>query len=474
MTTKPLRILLIEDSPADAEFVLELFRDQEEIFRLDRVERLGEALQALERERYDAVLSDLGLPDCRGLETFSRLHARCDAVPIVILTGMDDEAVAVEALRSGAQDYLIKGSMDASIIQRSLLYAIERRRLQTGSIDGAIYGLMVEDSNEDAEYIEETLVDIAFLRMNWRRAETLAGALAALDESLPDVVLLDLILPDSSGLSTFTCLHAAHPDLPVIVLTVMGDEVLAVKAVREGAQDFLTKGRFDAVFLARRIRFAVERNRSERERFRRRKEAFLREQNEKLRKALGATVQAIAAVVEIRDPYTAGHQKRVARLSRAIAREMGVDGEIMEGIRIAAEIHDLGKISVPAEILSKPTRLSESEFSLIKGHPEAGYDILKQIDFFWPVAEIVRQHHERPDGSGYPAGLKGEEIRMEARILSVADVVEAMASHRPYRPALGIETALAEIEKSRGILYDAAVADVCVRLFREKGFVLGA
>ena len=189
---------------------------------------------------------------------------------------------------------------------------------------------------------------------------------------------------------------------------------------------------------------------------------------ERIRKALGATVQAIAVTVETRDPYTAGHQRRVADLARAIATEMNLPIDKIDGIRMAAAIHDLGKISVPAEILSKPTKLTNIEFSLIKTHSQSGYDILKDIDFPWPVARTVLEHHERMNGSGYPNGLTGDNILMESRILAVADVVEAMASHRPYRPSLGIDAALEEIEKNKGTFYDNAVADACLRLFREK------
>jgi PAS domain S-box-containing protein len=193
---------------------------------------------------------------------------------------------------------------------------------------------------------------------------------------------------------------------------------------------------------------------------------------ERIRKALRATVQAIAVTVETRDPYTAGHQRRVADLARAIATEMNLPIDRIDGIHMAAAIHDLGKISVPADILSKPTKLTNIEFSLIKTHSQSGYDILKDIDFPWPLAEIIYQHHERMDGSGYPRNLKGDDILMEARIMAVADVVEAMASHRPYRPGLGIDVALEEIEKNRGTFYDNTVADACLRLFREKGFQL--
>ena len=193
---------------------------------------------------------------------------------------------------------------------------------------------------------------------------------------------------------------------------------------------------------------------------------------ERIRKALGATVRAMAVTVETRDPYTAGHQRRVTDLSRAIATEMNLPTDQIDGIRMAAVIHDLGKISVPAEILSKPTKLTDLEFGIIKTHAQSGYDILNDIEFPWPIARIVLEHHERMDGSGYPRGLVVEETLLESRILSVADVVEAMASHRPYRPGLGLDAALQEIEKNRGTLYDIGVVDACLRIFREKGYQL--
>jgi len=195
---------------------------------------------------------------------------------------------------------------------------------------------------------------------------------------------------------------------------------------------------------------------------------------DQLRASLEDALQAISATVEMRDPYTAGHQRRVADLASAIARELKLPDEQVHGIRLASIVHDLGKIHIPAEILSKPGRLSEIEFSFIKTHPQAGHEILKEIQFPWPIAQAVLQHHERLDGTGYPQGLKSEAIILEARILTVADVIEAMASHRPYRPTLGQEVALDEIRKHRGILYDADVVDACIRLFLEKGYQLPA
>jgi len=201
-------------------------------------------------------------------------------------------------------------------------------------------------------------------------------------------------------------------------------------------------------------------------------EESLRQTLEKLRKTLAGTINAISLMVESKDPYTAGHQRRVSNLARAIAQEIDIPNYVADNIRMAGNVHDIGKISVPAEILTKFTKLTEIEMSFIKVHPRAGYAILKDVELPYPIAEMVLQHHERIDGSGYPQGLKGDEILLESKILAVADVVEAIATHRPYRPALGIDAALNEIEQNKGILYDEKVVEVCIKLFREKGFVL--
>ena len=190
----------------------------------------------------------------------------------------------------------------------------------------------------------------------------------------------------------------------------------------------------------------------------------------KLQKALSGTIEVIASTVEVRDPYTAGHQRRVATLARAIAEEMNLPAHQIEGIFMAGIVHDLGKIYVPAEILSKPSRLNDIEFNLIRTHSQVGYDLLKTIEFPWPIAKIVHQHHERLDGSGYPQGLFSEQILLEAKIICVADVVEAMASHRPYRPAMGVEMALKHIDEESGNLYDSKAVFTCLELFSEKGF----
>jgi len=203
---------------------------------------------------------------------------------------------------------------------------------------------------------------------------------------------------------------------------------------------------------------------------RERAEKELQQSYRKLQEILEGTINALSSTVEMRDPYTAGHQRRVTHLACTIAKEMGMSEERINTLSLAARIHDLGKINVPAEILSKPGRLSKIEFAMIENHAQVGYDILKEIDFPWPIARMVFQHHERMDGSGYPQRLKSDDILPEARILVVADVVEAMSSHRPYRPALGIDKALEEISQNRGVRYDSGVVDVCLKLFAEKRF----
>jgi HD-GYP domain-containing protein (c-di-GMP phosphodiesterase class II) len=242
-----------------------------------------------------------------------------------------------------------------------------------------------------------------------------------------------------------------------------GNKIVTVAAVANKKEPYVEEDVAALISLANKMWEILRRKRAEEE---------LRQTLDSLRKAFGTTIQVMVSAVEARDPYTSGHQIRSADLARAIATQMGLPHEKIDGIRMAGSIHDIGKLSIPAEILSKPTKLSEIEFSLIKEHSQKGYEMLKDVESPWPLAEIVFQHHERLNGSGYPRNLKGDEIIIEARIMAVADVVEAMASHRPYRPALGLNAALEEIEKNRGTLYDAGVADACLILFRKKGFQL--
>ena len=196
----------------------------------------------------------------------------------------------------------------------------------------------------------------------------------------------------------------------------------------------------------------------------------LKQTYKKLQKIIEGTANIITKVVETRDPYSTGHQQRVSKLATAIAREMKLPQDKIEGAKIASLVHDIGKVNLPTEIISKPSKLVEVEFNLIKNYPNVGYDILRKVDFPWPIAEIILQHQEKIDGSGYPRGLKGDEICIEAKILGVANVVEAMSSYKSYRPALSIDEALAEISKNKNILFDPEVVDTCIKLFKEKDF----
>ena len=320
--------------------------------------------------------------------------------------------------------------------------------------------LLLEDNPGDARLIRELLADTND-KFELQCVDLLSKGLDCLASQTIDAMLLDLGLPDSQGLNTIESVRAKKASLPIIVLTGLDDESVAIEAVRRGAQDYLIKGSITGSMLSRIIRYAIERKNYEEE---------LKRSLEKFTRALNGTVKAMAMAVEIRDPYTAGHQRRAADLARTIAQEMNLAPERAEGVRLAGMIHDIGKISIPAEILSKPSLLSSIELSLIKIHPQVGYDILKEIDFPWPIAKTVLQHHERINGSGYPAGLKNDDILLEAKVLAVADVVEAIVSHRPYRPAFGTKEAINEITRKQGILYDPEVVRNCLRLFHVKKY----
>jgi HD-GYP domain-containing protein (c-di-GMP phosphodiesterase class II) len=250
--------------------------------------------------------------------------------------------------------------------------------------------------------------------------------------------------------------HLVTPGKPIELDLISGDGKSAIAEMRI----METEWEGESAYLAS-LRDVTERKRMQ---------LALQKNLDGLKQAVSGTIKAIALTVEMRDPYTSGHQHRVSYLARAIAEEIKLSDDQAEGVYTAAAIHDIGKISLPAEILTKPGRLSNIEMKMIQAHSQVAYDILKGIDFPWPIAQIVLQHHERMDGSGYPQGLSGDEILLEARILGVSDVVETMASHRPYRPSIGIDKALEEIAQNKTVLYDPQVVDACLKLFADKGF----
>jgi response regulator RpfG family c-di-GMP phosphodiesterase len=312
--------------------------------------------------------------------------------------------------------------------------------------------LILEDCDDDRFLVERSLSKAGIeysATWVWCREEFIR----ALESGTPDVILADFHLPDIDAHGALDIVMRMCPEVPVIVVTGGLSDESAAAVLHSGAQDYVLKDRLARLGPA--VLAAIERARAQAKRC---------EDARKLKDALLGTIVSLARMAEARDAYTAGHQARVGLLAVAIGREMGMPDDQVEGLGLGAQLHDIGKICVPAEILSKPGRLSKAEFDIIKTHPQVGYDVVKDVAFPWPVAQMILQHHERLDGSGYPGGLKGDEIILEARIIAVADVVESMTSHRPYRPGLGLEAALHEVTSKRGSHFDAGAVDACVRV----------
>ncbi|MDW7658807.1 MAG: response regulator [Bacillota bacterium] len=300
-------------------------------------------------------------------------------------------------------------------------------------------------------------------------------ALALMRQEPPDLIITDIIMPRISGMDFLNQIKKINPDVPVIVMTGEPTVETAQQSVSSGAFDYLMKPINKMTLLAavskalehKRLldvkKDLEEENRIHREQL----EQLVRIRTSALMETINATITMISMIVEQRDPYTAGHQRKVGNLAAEISIRMGLSNDIVESLYVAGYLHDIGKVSVPAEILSKPGKLNLAEFEIIKSHVTYGYDVLSKVSLPWPIADIVCQHHERLDGSGYPNRLKDAELKIESKILAVADVIEAMTAHRPYRPSLGIDIALAEIKKNSGILYDPAVSAAAIDLFEE-------
>lgn len=326
--------------------------------------------------------------------------------------------------------------------------------------------LIVDDAVSNIEIINDALHDsyTTYFATNAKKALEIALAIK------PDLILLDVVMPDMNGYELYSLLKKEPTlnDVSVIFVTAMSDGADETIGLELGAADYITKPiNQNIVKLRTKNHLALKRQMQ--------LEKRLIQQNMvelnllKMKRLFYGTVEALSTMAETRDPYTAGHQRRVAELTCEIAMAMMFSNNEAEGFYVAAILHDIGKVNVPAEILSKPGKITEIEFNLLKTHSEVGYNILKNIESEWMIADIVYQHHEKLDGSGYPRGLRGDDILSGARIIAVADVVEAISSHRPYRAALGIDAAMSEITSYRGIYYDEDVVDVCVELF-QKGF----
>lgn len=329
--------------------------------------------------------------------------------------------------------------------------------------------LIVDDNPTNLDVLVNTLEKDYRLGV----AKNGAKALEYVTQQIPDLILLDIMMPEMSGFDVCERLKVQpkYRHIPVIFITALDDIERKKRGFEIGAVDYITKP-----FLAEEVRMRVRTHltlKTAQETLRRQNTTLaetVEQRTVELRQLLQSTISVITLMAEIRDPYTAGHQQRVAALACAIARRMTVSAESVRAIELAGIMHDIGKIRIPIAVINRPGDLLDTERELLRIHPKIGYDLLKTIPFPFPVAEIVYQHHERMDGSGYPRGLKGDEILLEARIMAVADVTEAQSSFRPYRPALGLDAALQEIAEHSGSLYDAEVVAVCNAVFREDGF----
>jgi len=420
-----------------------------------------EALRLSETCRPDLVLMDvlLGGP-LDGIDTARELAMR-RRLPVVYLTAASDEATLERAKETGPLGYLAKPFEDHELsvaIEMALVkFEAETRLKQSERLLSTTLGSL-------AEAVVSTDKDGRITYLNASAMELLGGSVGrAIGHNWAELfsILDEQTREPMEGLEELCAPHGRAPQCEdMILLTPAGKEVPVAVSVSPLYAPEQGNGREDLHGRVLVVRNVAQRKRAE---------AELLSGIAALRTAFRQTVRALASMAEKRDPYTAGHQQRVARLACAIGRGMGLSEDALEGLEMAGILHDVGKVYVPAEILSKPARLTHLEMGIMKGHPEVGFEILREVDFPWPVARAVLEHHERLDGSGYPGGLRGQDICLEARILAVADVVEAMSSHRPYRAAQGLPVALEEIRSGRGHLYDAEAVDRCLALM-QNGF----
>jgi PAS domain S-box-containing protein/putative nucleotidyltransferase with HDIG domain len=457
MDNRLINILLIEDNRGYATVVQEMLARVMDIpYQFKYAERLSTGLKYLEKNGTDVVLLDLGLPDSKGLDTFTKVYDHTAKVPIIVLTANHNDVLAVEAIKAGAQDYLVKGQFEGQVLGRAIQFAIERNRVEEALKGENVFLRHILDSPSP---ISVMYTDMERNILYWNKgAERMFGYKA---EEVVGRQKIDILYPDDTT-------QNAVEDMRLSILERKEEVDREIREVTKDGRkiwvNLICVPRFDekgnVIGILGIGEDITERRQTKQE---------LQQSFEKLQKTLDAMVNALASTVTIRDPYTATHQKQVTRLACAIAEEMGLTEQQIDWIRMAASVHDIGKINVPIEFLSKPGSLSHVEYDMVKTHPHVGYEILKTVEFPWTMVQAVLQHHERLDGSGYPQGLKGDEIILEARILGVADVVDAISSHRPYRAAFDIDKALEEIEKNKGTLYDTDVVNACLKLLK-KGF----
>ncbi|UCD88921.1 MAG: PAS domain S-box protein [Desulfobacterales bacterium] len=455
----PIRLLIIDDSIDDALLLVRQLKKNgfnPTYKQVDTAEAMSDALDA---QTWDAILCDYSMPNFSMHKALDLYKKKQLDLPFIIVSGTITDETAVAAMKAGAHDYIIKDNlarlspaMDRELRETKVRH--ERRLAKYELIKSEEKYRTLFEESRDAIYISAK--QGKFIGFNQSTTELFGYS----KEEMLGMNTKDIFVnaDEYRKLQEEINQKGSVRDFEAKLYKRDGSEMncLITSTVRRSKDENIMG--YQGI-----IRDISELVLSQQK---------LEKTLEKLRKALGGTIQAMALTVETRDPYTAGHQRRVSNLACAIGREMGLPANKIQGIHFAGIIHDIGKISVPGEILSKPGRISENELGIIKEHPRAGHNILKTVDFPWPIAQIVLQHHEKIDGSGYPDGISGETILIESRILSVADVIEAMSSHRPYRPTLGVDAALKEIQQNRDVLYDAEVVDTCLKLFKERGYRL--
>ncbi len=463
---KPLSVLLIEDSHRDVSFEVRALETAGYRVTFAVADTAAEMKAALAEEPFDIVLSDIDLPQFNAPGALAVLAEGGLDIPLIIVSGAIGEENAVALIKEGASDYVPKDRLTrlASTVEYALRDSQKRRRLKQAEE-------ALRASEEKYRLLADNTVDgVWLLDMNFKliycspASEKQSGFTV---QEIMEMSLEQYFTPASLKVVAEAFLEAvprtqADPDYNPILN-------LELEFNKKDGTAFWSECRFRVirdqygkpVSILGQARDITERRLAEEK---------LVISHESLKKTLNDAINTMVKIVEMRDPYTAGHQQKVAELATAIAVEMKLDDTRIDQLRTAAVIHDIGKMYVPSDILSKPGALSQMELDLIETHVQGGYDIIKGMDFPCNVARVVLQHHERLDGSGYPNGLKSEDILLEAKILSVADAVEAMASHRPYRAAMGIDKALEDISRGKGKIYDPGAVDACLELFNSGRF----
>jgi len=448
-------ILFVEDLVSDAELAkLEITRglaDWDLSLRFLTTDNWEGFLDAISTFKPTLIVSDFMMPGFSGMEVIELTLQHAPNIPVIILTGSINEETAVECMKAGATDYVIKEHI--SRLPFAVKDAIKRKKeeeLRT-SAERAL-----EESERKFRLIAEKASDLIY-RIELYPEQKFSYV-------SPSSTKLTGYTPEDHYANPNLGFELVHPDdreklrdllehvdrSPVVLRWIKKNgEVVWAEQLNVPIYDI--DGRLIAIE-------GIARDVTERQKA-----------NEALKRAFNSVVSVLSDMLNLKDPYTQFHEKNVAKLALEIAERMGLDEFTIESIRVASMVHDIGKINIPTEILSKPGKLSDIEFEMIKKHPETAYEILRKVDLPWPVADIVYQHHERLDGSGYPRHLKSDEILLEAKIIIVADVIEAMSSHRPYRAALGFEAAIEEIKKNAGVLYDAKIVQICTSIL-EEGF----